>query len=242
MNVLFVEDDDGIAKTVEAALRSRGHTCDIAHLGEQAIAFAKRNDYDIVVLDFRLPDMDGFHVIRRMKLEGIDTPVLLQSGVLGHELNSKDAALGVDEFLPKPFSVNELIERISAVTARSGKVEGTPDGCSERGTGILTEQDAQPDSESSQSRGSEHPGELAGEQQRRHARNAMIGAALIVGSNIKPIPCIIVDISESGAALRLTACDVDCPTLFTLDTLDTGHQWRCELRWRRGDKLGVEFT
>ncbi len=241
MNVLFVEDDDGIAKTVEAALRSRGHTCDIAHLGEQAIAFAKRNDYDIVVLDFGLPDMDGFHVIRRMKLEGIDTPVLLQSGVLGHEFNSKVAALGVDEFLPKPFSVNELIERISAVTARSGKVEGSSDGYSERGTGILTEQGVQPDSESSQSRGSEHSGKLAGEQQRRHARNPMIGAALIIGANIKPIPCVIVDISESGCALKLKDCDQDCPSLFTLETVDTTHQWHCELRWRRGNKLGVEF-
>ncbi len=136
MNILFVEDDDGIAKTVEAALRSRGYTCDVAHLGEQAIALAKRNDYDILVLDFGLPDMDGFHVIRRMKLEGINTPVLLQSGLAGLDLSSKGAELGVNEFLPKPFSVNELIERISAVIARSGKVEGTSDGCSERGTGI----------------------------------------------------------------------------------------------------------
>ncbi len=241
MNVLFVEDDDGIAKTVEAALRSRGCSCDIAHLGEQAIAFAKRNDYDIVVLDFGLPDMDGFDVIRRMELEGIDTPVLLQSGVLGHELNSKGAALGVSEFLPKPFSINELMERMSAVIARSGKVAGSSDGHSGQGTGIPTEQAAQPDSESSHSRGSEHPGELAGEQRRRHSRSAMIGAALIVDTNIKPIPCIIVDISKTGAALRLTGCDVECPTSFTLDTLDTDHQWRCELRWRKGDRLGVKF-
>ncbi len=66
MHVLFVEDDEVVAQNAQMALRALGHDCEITDLGATAFALSKRKDYDIVVLDVGLPDMDGFKVVRRM--------------------------------------------------------------------------------------------------------------------------------------------------------------------------------
>lgn len=125
MHVLFVDDDELVSQSVEEALRRAGHSCEIAELGSEAIALAKANTYDIVVLDIGLPDMDGYHVIRRLKLEGIRVPILLQSGLSDPDLVAEGAELGVEDFLPKPFSIKELISHMESVVVRSG--DGTTD-------------------------------------------------------------------------------------------------------------------
>jgi CheY-like chemotaxis protein len=234
MKVLFVEDDEGMAKAVRDALRGKGYTCNIAGLGQQAVELAKSRPYDIIVLDLGLPDMDGFHVIRLLRVEGIDTPVLLQSGLSGPELGPDGVELSENEFLAKPFNISELIERMNEIVARSKAAV-------EPSAGTPTEKSADSDSGNGQPQDSEEPDELDGRQRRRHARAPLFGSALMIGSDGKPIPCVMVDMSESGCALKLMEGDKECPTLFTLYTEEPKRQWQCELRWRRKDRIGVEF-
>ena len=118
MHVLFVDDDHALSQSVAMAFRKRGHTCQLAELGEQAVKLAKVDAYDIIVLDVALPDIDGFEVIQLLKWEGIKVPVLLESGLSGRDLEAEAAVLGVDEFLAKPFNMGELIARMERVVAR----------------------------------------------------------------------------------------------------------------------------
>ena len=126
MHVLFVEDDEVVAQNAQMALRALGHDCEITDLGATALALSKRKDYDIVVLDVGLPDMDGFKVVRRMKLEGVKTPLLMQSGLDDPSLPSTAESLGVANFLVKPFSIAELLERMEAVLGISEPAEPEP--------------------------------------------------------------------------------------------------------------------
>ena len=126
MHVLFVEDDEVVAQSVEMALRANGHDCKTTDLGANALTLAKHNDYDIVVLDVDLPDMDGYHVVRRMKMEGIETPLLMQSGLDDPDLPSDAESLGIGNFLAKPFSIAELLERMEVVLGISEPAEPEP--------------------------------------------------------------------------------------------------------------------
>jgi CheY-like chemotaxis protein len=127
MHVLFVDDDEVLAQGVEMALRENGHECEVADLGKEALTLSKRNAYDIVVLDVGLPDIDGCHVARRMKMEGVKTPVLLHSGLIDPELTDEARSLGVEDFLAKPFSIAELIDRMEAILGHEGIGEPEPD-------------------------------------------------------------------------------------------------------------------
>ncbi len=122
MRVLFVDDDAVLSQGVEMALREQGHACELAELGKQAVALSKRQTYDIVVLDVGLPDIDGCHVARLMKMDGVNTPVLLHSGLADPALPDEAEELGVNGFLAKPFSIAELVEHMEAVLADRGFV------------------------------------------------------------------------------------------------------------------------
>ena len=143
------------------------------------------------------------------------------------------AVLGVDEFIAKPFNIDELIARMETIVARAGSKAAArpPEPALVEGEDAWSEAE---EDHSDQERG------WNGVDRRRHERTAMFGAALIMMGD-EPIPCVILDISGGGAALRLTEQDQQCPTLFTLEPLD-GAPRHCEVRWRRGDTLGVEFV
>lgn len=233
MHVLFVDDDHALSQSVAMAFRNRGHTCQIAELGEQAVKLAKEGAYDIIVLDVALPDIDGFEVIQLLKWEGVTVPVLLESGLSGRDLEAEAAVLGVDEFLAKPFNMDQLIARMESVIARSDRTSAARAPRSDlKAGGDPQAEPSEPCSEPAPTKG--------GAEQRRHERTAMFGAALITDQD-SHIPCVILDVSAGGASLRLTEPGQQCPTLFDLEPLD-GPARRCELRWRRGDTLGVEFT
>jgi two-component system cell cycle response regulator CtrA len=119
MRVLAVEDESSAARSIEQMLWSKNFIVDSTDLGEDAVELAKRYDYDIILLDLMLPDIDGYEVLRRLRATGVDTPVLILSG-LG-ELDSKLKCLGVgaDDYLTKPFDERELTARIQAIVRRS---------------------------------------------------------------------------------------------------------------------------
>ncbi len=91
MRVLQVEDDPTAAQAVEQMLKSKGYACETTAYGEQAVALATHNDYDIILLDIMLPDIDGYEVLRRLQAAQVHTPVLIQSGLIGRDELEKGA-------------------------------------------------------------------------------------------------------------------------------------------------------
>ena len=119
MRVLLVEDDSTISRSIELMLRAENMVVDTADLGEDAIEIGKLYDYDIVLLDLALPDMEGTEVLRRLRAARIATPVLILSGLSQLENKLRCLSSGADDFLAKPFDRRELIARIHAIVRRS---------------------------------------------------------------------------------------------------------------------------
>ena len=119
MRVLLVEDDSATAKSIEMMLRSEGYVCDSTDLGEDGLEIGKLYDYDIIVLDLMLPDIDGYEVLRRLRAAQIRTPILILSGLSELDAKIKGLGFGADDYLTKPFDKRELIARIQAIVRRS---------------------------------------------------------------------------------------------------------------------------
>ena len=133
MRVLLVEDDPAAAQSIEMMLRSESYVCDVTDMGEDGLEIGKLYDYDIIVLDLMLPDMDGYEVLRRLRAARVKTPVLILSGLNGSDDKIKGLGVGADDYLTKPFDKRELIARIQAIVRRS---RGHSDSISK--TGKLT--------------------------------------------------------------------------------------------------------
>ncbi len=119
MRVLLVEDDPAAAQSIEMMLRSESYVCDVTDMGEDALEIGKLYDYDIIILDLMLPDMDGYQVLRRLRAARVKTPVLILSGLNGLDDKIKGLGVGADDYLTKPFDKRELIARIQAIVRRS---------------------------------------------------------------------------------------------------------------------------
>jgi two-component system, cell cycle response regulator CtrA len=119
MRVLLVEDDLTTAKGVTMMLKAASMIVDVADSGEEALEIAKLYDYDIVVLDIMLPDMEGYEVVRRLRSARIETPVLILSGLNKTQAKVKGFGMGADDFITKPFDQQELVARIQAIVRRA---------------------------------------------------------------------------------------------------------------------------
>lgn len=119
MRVLLVEDDINLARSVEMMLRSENMVCDTTELGEDGLEIGKLYDYDIIILDLKLPDIDGYEVLRRLRAAKVVTPILILSGLSEPSDKIKGLGIGADDYLTKPFDKGELIARINAIVRRS---------------------------------------------------------------------------------------------------------------------------
>ena len=119
MRVLLVEDDPVTLQGIQMMLESEGMVVDTADMGEDGLEIGKLYDYDIIVLDIMLPDIDGFEVLRRLRDGRVKTPVLILSGLTESENKVKGLTTGADDYLSKPFDKKELLARIQAVVRRS---------------------------------------------------------------------------------------------------------------------------
>lgn len=120
MKLLFAEDDRDISRAVSTVLKSQKYTVDIVFTGTDAYAYASQGNYDGIILDIMMPEMDGLEVLRRLRQEGAQTPVLLLTAKA--ELEDRVAGLdsGADDYLPKPFAIAELMARVRAMLRRKG--------------------------------------------------------------------------------------------------------------------------
>ena len=119
MRVLLVEDDFSTAQSIEMMLKSEGMVVDATDLGEDGLEIGKLYDYDIIILDLMLPDMDGMEVLRRLRHSRVKTPVMILSGLSQAENKVKGLGNGADDYLTKPFDKSELVARIHAIIRRS---------------------------------------------------------------------------------------------------------------------------
>lgn len=119
MRALLVEDDFPTARSIELALSAEGIVCDTVNMGEDGIEVARLHDYDIIIVDLKLKDIDGYEVILRIRAARVRVPILILSGLSSVECKVKGLGFGADDYITKPFNGSELIARILAIVRRS---------------------------------------------------------------------------------------------------------------------------
>jgi two-component system OmpR family response regulator len=122
MRVLVVEDDVKMAGLIRRGLREEGLSADVAIKGEDALWMAGATEYDAIVMDVMLPGIDGFETCRRLRSDGVWSPVLMLTARDGVEDRIAGLDGGADDYLTKPFSFGELLARLRAL-ARRGRIE-----------------------------------------------------------------------------------------------------------------------
>ncbi len=129
MRVLVVEDDKQLASFIGKGLRENALTVDLAYDGEEGFSMASTGIYDVIVLDIMLPERSGFDVIRELRSEKVETPIICLTA--RDQLEDKIAGLnlGADDYLPKPFEFPELLARVRALGRRSADMVPTKLSC-----------------------------------------------------------------------------------------------------------------
>ena len=119
MRILLIEDDPATSKSIELMLGHANFNVYTTDLGEEGINLAKLYDYDLILLDLVLPDINGHDVLRQLRVARIDTPILILSGETDTESKMRGFGSVADDYLTKPFHREELIARIHAIIRRS---------------------------------------------------------------------------------------------------------------------------
>lgn len=114
MRLLVVEDEPRIASFLVKGLSARGYRVEAVATGSEALVRARDPVLDLVILDLGLPDVDGLDVLRRLRAEGRQLPVIILTARAGVEGLVKGLALGADDYLTKPFAFDELLARVRA--------------------------------------------------------------------------------------------------------------------------------
>jgi two-component system, OmpR family, response regulator len=118
MRLLLAEDDVRLARIIQRGLEGEGHVVDVVHEGDAALQGGLDPDYDVLILDVMMPRMDGFEVVRRLRDRRVETPVLMLTarGETEDRVHGLDS--GADDYLVKPFALEELSARIRALARR----------------------------------------------------------------------------------------------------------------------------
>ncbi|SLN65544.1 Transcriptional activator protein CopR [Roseovarius litorisediminis] len=124
MRLLYVEDNEKLALNTSISLQQNGFTVDAVTTGEDALHSAKTYDYDAIILDLGLPDIDGLSVLEAIKQANNETPVIICTARDALEDRITGLNAGSDDYLVKPFNVSELVARIKAVLRRPGGALG----------------------------------------------------------------------------------------------------------------------
>lgn len=119
MRVLVVDDDIHTSKGLREFFKSKGAAIDLAETGEEALDLARHYEYDLIMLDVLLPDMEGYDVLRKLRGSKIGTPVLMMSGLSRAQAKIKGLELGADDYITKPYEREEVLARANAVIRRS---------------------------------------------------------------------------------------------------------------------------
>lgn len=121
MRILIVEDERGIANGLQGLLEKKGYAVDAVNRGDTGLDYALSNIYDLMILDVMLPGMDGLSILRTIRREGIETPVLLLTAKSEVRDRVDGLDCGADDYLTKPFAPEELLARVRALTRRKDR-------------------------------------------------------------------------------------------------------------------------
>lgn len=119
MKILVVEDDRKISTFVSKGLKEQGYVVDVCNDGDEGLNLAMGESYDVILLDIMLPGRDGLSILRALRAEKNTVPVILITARSGLNERVEGLNLGADDYLPKPFYMEELIARIIAVSRRA---------------------------------------------------------------------------------------------------------------------------
>lgn len=122
MRILIVEDEVRLAEALGEIMKTQRYTVDIVNDGEDGLDFALSDDYDVIVMDVMLPKMNGFDIVRKMREEKNQTPVIMLTAKDDTADKIKGLDCGADDYLTKPFVPGELLARIRAISRRQGEV------------------------------------------------------------------------------------------------------------------------
>lgn len=122
MLILLVEDEISLSNAIKKILEHNGFTVDAVYDGLSAINYAENNRYNLIILDIMLPKADGFEVIKTLRNDGVDTAVLMLTAKSTMSDKVSGLNYGADDYMTKPFNVEELLARVGALTRRKGSV------------------------------------------------------------------------------------------------------------------------
>ena len=126
MRILIIEDDQDLCRFIALALEQSECAFDICHTGNDGLFFAKNQVYDAIILDRMLPELDGLTVLKSLRRHGVLTPIILATALDGLHDRIDGLDAGADDYLVKPFAVEELMARVRAVTRRPGNLQISP--------------------------------------------------------------------------------------------------------------------
>ena len=122
MRILTVEDERSLLQAISGVLIDEGYQVDSADRGDEGLLLAERGIYDLLVLDIMMPGIDGLTLVKRLRAKGITTPVLFLTAKDSVEARVEGLDAGADDYLVKPFAVEELLARTRAILRRNGKI------------------------------------------------------------------------------------------------------------------------
>jgi len=123
MRILIIEDDETAAGYLIRALKEAGHVCDLYANGDDGLAAAREDDFDVMIIDRMLPGRDGISIIETLRREGAKTPVLVLSALGGVDDRVTGLRAGGDDYLTKPYAMSELLARVEALARRPAPEE-----------------------------------------------------------------------------------------------------------------------
>lgn len=125
MKLLIAEDEIDLAEALTAFFEKNQFTVEAVHNGADAYDYAREGGYDAVILDVMMPKMNGIEVLRRLREDGVTTPIMMLTAKAQKDDRVEGFDAGADDYLPKPFAPDELLSRVRALLRRAGKFKPT---------------------------------------------------------------------------------------------------------------------
>lgn len=129
MRILLVEDEKKVANFIKHGLEEEKYIVDVAHEGRSGLEMAMNNQYDAILLDVMLPGLDGFSILKELRKAGISIPIMMLTARSATEDRVQGLDLGADDYLPKPFSFEELAARLRSILRRTSPDKSTKLKC-----------------------------------------------------------------------------------------------------------------
>jgi len=123
MRILIIEDEKDIYIPLQKSLTEEGFVVDVAEDGEKGVYLVFINHYDVIILDFMLPEMDGDEVCKQIRKKGINTPIIMLSAKSSPKTKTELLNIGADDYMTKPYSLAELLARIKALLRRPKQIK-----------------------------------------------------------------------------------------------------------------------